>query len=444
MAQYKLLHFLHLHFKQQTQIPTREDAFHSYNEANHEFDDLKFRKTCSDLLSKFESFLILEALKDQPLVEKNLLLQQIHNKGFDHMLNKTIQNADKYYQRFPEKSANFHLRQYEKGRIQYEIDTQFDKKKNKKTSDQLLRIDTLSSNLDQFYVIEKLKMACSLATWQQKLKTKNRPFEVEIILRMLAKNKLLENPAISIYRNMYLMLTEKESKRYFEELKDMVNQHFDIFSKDEQRNIFDALISYCVGQLNKGVPGFVTETLLVYNEAISTGVILTNNELSPITFRNYIILCLRNGEYDKAETFITENASLLNIKLRENALNFNLARVHFYKGDFEDTLRYLSLVDYEDMFYNLNSRILSLATNYELSEMDVMESQIDSFNGYLQRINISQDKAPFYSNFLKYLKRLILSGQYDKKKLVQLKEQIVEESQIVNKEWLLEKVNDLL
>ncbi len=443
--QLKILEFLSQFLKNKEAPPSKESCWYTYNDQNSPFDDLKFRKICSDLLSKFETFLIHEYIKTDGLLEKNILLEQIQTNGFEFMLNKAMDKADKYFVRFPEKSSNFHLRKYEKGKIEYEIDTQFDKQKNKKTRDQLLKIDNLSESLDKYYVIEKLKMACSLATWQKKFKTLNRPFEVEIILRLLARNKLLETPAIAIYRNMYLMLTEKPSLPYFQELKLLVKDFFEIFDSEEQRDIFDAMISYCVGEMNTGKSEFLEETLNLYDIAISNSIILTNGELSPITFRNYILLCLRSAQYEKAELFIKNNAPLLNNKLRENAMNFNMARIAFYRKEWDNSIEYLSKVDYEDFLYDFNSRALSLAVYYELKEYDVLESQIESFSTFLSRKkNISESKTVVFKNFNRFLKRMITLNRNEKEKLVQLKAQIIEEKAVINKAWLLEKIDELI
>lgn len=440
-----LLSFITTLIKKDLDAPSKESCWFSYNDPKTDFDDLKFRKICSDLLSKFETFLIHEYIKNDGLLEKNILLEQIQSNGFELMLNKAVDKAEKYFHRFPEKSSNFHLRKYEKGKIQYDIDTQFDKQKNKKTRDQLLKIDNLSESLDKYYVIEKLKMACTLATWQKKFKTLNRPFEVEIILRLLARNKLLETPAIAIYRNMYLMLTENPSLPYFQELKLLVKDFFEIFDSEEQRDIFDAMISYCVGEMNSGKSEFLEETLNLYDIAIGNSIILTNGELSPITFRNYILLCLRSTQYDKAEEFIQNNAKLLNDKLRENALNFNMARIAFYKKEWDNSIQFLSRVDYEDFLYDFNSRALSLAVYYELKEYDVLESQIESFTAFLARKkNISDNKTIVFKNFNRFLKKMITTNANEKEKLQNIRAQVKEEKAVINKAWLIEKIDELL
>ncbi len=443
--QKRLLIFLTKYIKSKEAVPSKETCWHSYNEENVPFDDLKFRKLCSDIISKFETFLIHEHVKSDGLLEKNMLLEQIQTNGFELILNKAVDNSDKYFDRYPEKSANYHLRLYKKGQIKYDISDAFDKEKNKKTQDKLLMLDNLSHNLDQYYVIEKLKLACTLVSWQRIYKVQNKPFEVEVILRLLNRNELLKNPAIAVYRNMYLMLTEKESIQYYNQLKILVNNHFDIFDKVEQRSIYDAMISYCIGWVNQGDKGFMEESLDVYDVGIDNGIILQNDELSPTTFRNYVLIGLRLNKFDQIEQFINEKSALLSDKLRENALNFNLARVSFYKKDFESVISYLARVDYEDVLYNLNSRALSLAVNYELKEWDVLESQLDSFSTYLNRQDkLSDARKMIYVTFIKFLKKIVNSTFDKKEKLEEVKSEIEKEKQVINKSWLIEKIDELL
>ena len=66
-------------------------------------------------------------------------------------------------------------------------------------------------------------------------------------------------------------------------------------------------------------------------------------------------------------------------------MNFNLARVSWYKKKYDDVLSYLNQVLYNDVWYNLNARTLLLAAYYELDEILPLESLLQSFNAWVRR-----------------------------------------------------------
>ncbi len=409
---------------------------------NKAFDDKRFRKLCSDLTLRFENFVTIESLTQDSLLKHVLLLKQINNLGLDELAIKAKENSSRFFNRFPEKSANYHLKQYEREKILYDI--QSDNIKNNKDINQHDTIDNLSKNLDQFYVIEKLKLACKLVTLQREYKISNKPFEVEIILRLLNRNQLLDNPAISVYRNMYLMLTEKENKSYFSELKDLTSNLWDIFTNEEQSEIFSALLTHCIGHLNQGDTSYLGEILNLYDTGIEKEYMLKNGVLSIQSFRNYVVAGLRDNQYSKVESFIKNKSTLLDLKQRENALNYNLAMLNFYEKNHEDVIRFLSLVNYDDIWYNIRSRTLSIANYYELEEFDVLESQLDSFIIFLSRQKVmSENKVIIYKNFNSFLKKLLKIRPKEKEKKETLKQLILKEKQVINKTWLLDKLEEL-
>ena len=121
-----------------------------------------------------------------------------------------------------------------------------------------------------------------------------------------------------------------------------------------------------------------------------------------------------------------------------------MAQMYFYKSEYERVLTELQNVVYKDMNYNLASKVLMSATYYELDALEVLSSFFESYRIYLNRNKkVSKKRKAMHSNFIKYLKALI-NNSINKKKIVVLQARLKEEKLVVNKTWLLSKMDERL
>lgn len=83
---------------------------------------------------------------------------------------------------------------------------------------------------------------------------------------------------------------------------------------------------------------------------------------------------------------------------------------------------------------------------YELDYVELLLSHLDSFNHFLLNDNlISNERKIYYSGFIKYIRNL--SGLRDKVKkqdLQSLKQKVTEDRALYNKEWVIEKIDELI
>ena len=240
-----------------------------------------------------------------------------------------------------------------------------------------------------------------------------------------------------------LLANQAGDKEYFE-LKKIVEDEIQNFKVIEQKEIVDALLSYVIKNVNTGEKKALKELLDLYDWAIEEEVILEKGFLSPTTFRNYVVVGLRLSEFDVIESFISNKSKLLKDTQRDNAVNFCLARVAFHKKEYSNVLLCLNKVNYEDIWYNINSRNYLLASYYELNEFEPLVLSINSFLVFLRREkSIEGARKEKQISFVKYLKKLLYI-RHSKIQLKKLREVIEDNSAVFNKSWLLEKIDELI
>jgi len=406
------------------------------------YSDLKFRKLCNELLERFEKYLIIENLETNKILQSNLLLDSIRKNKHELLAEKHIAKSSKSITRVIDQSSEYYLQKYFYEKTIQNLKTNYEKKVDLKKG-KARSYSELTDNLDAFYTIEKLRIAIDQQTWKKMYKTEEQ-FDLGIPISQINQYNISKYSSVKIYKLMYELYLEDEATEKYYSLKSVAMTNINTFPKDEQRGIFDVLVSYCIKFVNKGDLNFLKETLDLYDWGISQSIILNKGKLSPTTFRNYVVAGLRVGEYEKVENFISQRAELLDEDRKENAVNFNLARLAFYRKEFQKVIEYLSKVNYDDIWYNVNSRTLLLAAYYELEEYDTLESNLDTFFTFLRREkSLGDTKRKSYKSFITYLKKLQNSSN-NKKKLIELKEKIKLDKNVTTKQWLLEKIDELL
>jgi hypothetical protein len=398
---------------------------------------------CNDLLERFERFLVVEKMESDEMLKSNLLLESIRENDYEILMEKQINKSSTVFSREVDRSSDYFLQKYLYEKMLQNVKTNYEKKEDIKKFLTLNSYLDISIQLDAFYVIEKLRHAIDLITWSKQYKTEIK-INIDETIKLLDDLKIDDIPSIKIYALLYKMLTKEDSKNLYSELKELAKLEIYNFPKIEQAEIFDALFSYCIKWVNKGDMTFHREYLDLHEWGITKEIILKKGVLSPTSFRNFIVIGLRMNEFQRVENYIKNNLYLLEEFRQDNALNFNMARVYWYKKDFESVLVYLNKVNYDDIWYNINSRYYLLTSYYELGEFDVLESSIESFLAFLRReksIDTARKKNQIlFANLIKKLVRY----QTEANKLRKLKIELEAKKSIPNRNWLLEKIEELL
>lgn len=414
-------------------------------DTNIPFSEQKWRKLLSDLLTLVEQFLIQENLSKKKLLLDNLLLEEIRDQKIESLFSKSMTNSSKSFERRAEESSEYYFQKYSLLKNFYEISALKTSKARKKQSDSAKEIIELSKTLDIFYAIEKLRLGKDLLTWRRMYKSEIDLKHFEHVLELIHKFEYDKVPAVNLYYLIFKVLSDSENKSDFVELQGLVDENFDQFSFEVRREFFIAGISYFVGKINKGEKEFIPIGLKFYSLAIDNEVLLVNGELSPSFFRGVIGMAVRNGYLEYAEEFVNTKSKLLNIKSRENAIHFSWANIYFYKKDFNKVIEHINLLDFDDVWYNINSKAMLIATYYEIQENIALESLLTSYNAFIRREkSLVESRRKGYLNFIKIVRKLDKLYNPNKQKLNSIKEEILTTNPIVSKAWCIEKIDELI
>lgn len=405
------------------------------------YDDIRFRKYCSDLLKLLEDYLIQQAFDQNQILKSSLLLESLNAKKLDRLYVSSLRTANTILQQFPYQSADFYFNKYKLEKISYDLN-EYETKRDERSN-----VEEISQNIDHFFLAEKLRISSAVLSQQNVAAHSYNLFMKDEVLDHIRNNyEYYEDiPPIALYYQIYLTLAEDENEAHYFKLKELLDRFSLKFPTEEARDVlYLAAQNYCIRKSYQGNQKFLNELFILYKDLLSKGIILAENQLSPWYFRNIITTGLRLKEYDWTENFIKDFQSYLPSSFKDNAVNYSLAQVYFYQKKYDKVIQELQNVEYEDVAYNLNSKTMLIATYYEIDEIEPLFSILESFRTYLNRHkDIPEWRRKYYINLIKYTKKLTKIIPNDLKAVEKLKTEVESTQNIASIDWLKEKITEL-
>lgn len=403
------------------------------------YDDVNFRKYCSDLLRLLGGFMAQESeLANDTKQAIGTLTYAVQHK-VEPLLPTAFRQARSVTQNRDYRALDDFLNAYMVER-QYYSWMEFDVKVNTRSN-----LEEISTQLDLFYWIEKLKLFSARLSQQR---TSNHEYQLrfmEPIVSFLRDYPVEEVPELAIYFYSFLTLYDEENVEHYYNLRRLLRKYATVMPQKEAIELTDSALHYCTGKINKGDRAFLQEYFDVFEEAIANRIFLQDGELATWRFNNLVASALGLGKLDWAEDFVKNYKDYLPLESRQNTYTFNLARVYRFQKKYDEVLDLLQNVEYEDIGVNMISKMMLLITHYERNDMEVLASFIESFRVFLNRHkHIPQQRRMSYLNLLKFTSRLIRLRPGDKAAAEKLMGEVSrEKATIVNHEWLLEKLQEI-
>ena len=400
---------------------------HVYGEDS--FNDAKLRFLLNRLAEAIREFVIYASDKaENVFTEKvwiDFLLDKRLRKNIQYNLDKKEIPASveyKFLQRyFKSQEVNVHSFAFTK-----DIKLQFES------------IVELMKEAELFSDLVFIRNYCSIISFSNVYRSIPIELPAEKLQEIKNKHREEVHPEFLIYLDLLDLLIHKTDANYYYKYKKDLFDHLEIWNDDEKVNFLASLLNFTTNQINSGKTEFVEEQYQLFILFGERGIFDIKGYVNDGRVNNVIFIYLRKKEFAKAEEFVKKYSVMLPNQTKESCLHFNLARIHFEKMNYKQSLRELLKVDFsQDHGYSLNSKLLLLKNYYELKESDAFDSLCSSFKEFVRKNKIISDTNKlFLLNFIKMTKRLYEAPANKKKKLLK---ELELATQIAEKNWLLEK-----
>jgi tetratricopeptide (TPR) repeat protein len=138
------------------------------------------------------------------------------------------------------------------------------------------------------------------------------------------------------------------------------------------------------------------------------------------------------------ENFIKTYNNLLSEEFRENAFNYNMAELYYYRNDFDKAIKLLNQVEFSDIYYSFDTKKMLIKIYFELNEIDALLSLIASFKIFIKRnTSVSEANKEAYNNFINIIQQFIKYAT--QKSAPELLTSIKNTKPLADRNWLLEQ-----
>jgi hypothetical protein len=410
------------------------------------FDVDRFYYPMSLLTQIILKYLAMNELEKHPPQYNRLLTQSLRQRGVEKIYEKTIVEAKTYLEQQPLRNAHYH---HDSFLLRYE---QFDSQQQLHR-DANFELQEMADDFHFYCIAEVLRLASALLSHKAISKKEYREPLLESVLAIAEQH--LDIPAIATqyyayqtFRSSNQVITARSAEIaadnsldtegvFFQRLKKEITENQKLFPETELRDLILVAINYCIRRQNRGELKYVRESLDLFQLGLSTGVLFESGVLSPYTYKNVLMAALKINDYDWAKQFLDDYKKFLPEKERENLYKYNYAIYNFRKKDYTKAIQLLQEVNLKEVLFNLDARRMLARIYYDLNELSALDSYIESSKIYLHRQSDIGYQKDMYSNFFRFLEKIIKSNL----KLATIKDTIkteIEGTQLLaERDWLL-------
>jgi hypothetical protein len=394
-----------------------------------DYNDSKLRFTLNRLLEAIKEFVLLEENEKKNIHSEKIWMDFIQYKRLKKNILLNIEN-DYEPQNSQNKLLHHYFKSVLKGNYMFSFSSNVEEKYNS-----LIEMTKKAEEFSDFVFLRQYVLALTFYTKYNSSENQEALVRYHAIKGNIQYDLYIE---FQTYISLIEMLHNQTIESYYA-YKNLIFESFQKWDNEDKIHFISYLLNFTSSQINQGNINFIEEQSSLYDQFESNGIFNIPGYLSGSKINNVVFIYLKKKEYAKAEEFINRYLGTLLIENAESCRHFNLARIRFENSKYKESLRELLQVDFgRDAFYSINSKVLLLKNYYELKESDAFASLITSFKEFIKKNKIiSESHKISIMNYIKMVDKVyaVTSGKAKK-----LEEEIKNHSQIIEKNWLLEKI----
>lgn len=422
---------------------TNEDIFrHVYNDRR--LNPVKVRSLISDFVKIIEKFLIMSEFETYGMFHKVLLLYQLNMKdmpkNFKSVLHETMQKQLDTFNR----DENYYYNQ-----IYLEVESFNYNLERHHTNVNVSEFQKIGENIDLFFILTKLNLfhlmfyhrldideSSSYKLW---LLDETLSY-IEDRIDLIAK----QHPVIYMKYLVLKTITNPDKENHFRALKKFALDNVENFDNVTMTYIFGALTNYCTIKCNLGVKKFKLERYKIYKILDEKKIFDHDKYISYVDFLNAIISALETNKVDWAEYFYDKNKNRIFPSLQEDTLNLAKAQILYMKNNYNDAIKLINNVSYNNHYFYLRSKMLLSRLYYDKNELEPIIYLIDAAKHFLKRNKkVTKMNREAFGNFFYFMSKIISLREHKKPNVKEIKDELIKQTNVSSKEWLLKKLDEL-
>lgn len=417
------------------------------------YDDARFRKLSRDLTAHVEEFLAIKAFRNDNHTKDLFLLQELNRRRRPDVFVKMLRKIEKELKEAPNRNASYYRRLFEveseKIRFEFEHRTKVDRFPANIAGfegENLSQTQIQTYAFDSWWLHEKLLLLAGNTNLQQMYGSEIENILVPEVMQIVDHHPVFRRQNwLVVYQELFRILSgDKKGNltRMIQMLKGEISQEV----HDELLSVFGLLLNFYIRLLNStGDHTTAREIYTLYEWGIEERLILSNQYLPAIHFKNIITICLRTEDYDRAWDYLHKFKGLLPPEEQEDVFTLRLAQLFVHQKKYQEVIRTLSNRKFAHVNDEINARSFLLEAHYEINRLDTewLLSQTENLVRYIskqQDIGTQPQKA--YINRFRLFRRFL--NAYTKDELIQVEQAVKKADPIDRPKWLLDKISEKL
>ena len=302
-------------------------------------------------------------------------------------------------------------------------------------------------HLDHFFILEKLMYACSLHTYGSIFK--NVPTDLFLIqdITEYCEQHFDNLPSIIQAYTLSLKLVsgraEEEDLEILQGIVKEGNEHFEI---KDLINFYVIIVNYCSFTYRRGRTEALSKMFEVYKDMITYGILAQTQKGLLYHFKNLVTLGLKLKEYQWTETFIEDWIKAIPEENQTDIYHFSRANLFTHTGEYTKALKELQEATFIDPFYRIGYYTLLFKIHFEQNEEEAFLALVNTYRTYLRRRSgLTEERKQPYKEFIR-LGKEVFQAKRDHASgangsLRDIRTEVQESKSLVEKEWLLEKLD---
>ena len=295
-----------------------EEAFH-YARINQLLTELK---------RLLDRFLAIEFWQQKPFHQDYALIQLANEKGWDKLYHQARRHARKHLEDDFPRPDEQQLMRYQLTRS----DDYFALSRNER--EQHAGLEQALHHLQAFSLLAQLRHLCELLNRRHILqaKTEDLAWLASLTASLEAQaSQLPFDENIHLYLHLMKMLKE-ENQVHFEKVRALLRQKATSLPTLVLKELHQYVRNFCIRKINQGETAFYAELLLLYEEALESGLLWEEGFISSGEFKNIVSLGLRLHRFDWTRDFMESYGDRLRPAQREAVLAYNQAQLSLCPG----------------------------------------------------------------------------------------------------------------
>ncbi len=404
---------------------------------NETFNRSKLAEVGSRLIRQVERFLIDKEVEEIALLRDTLLCQTLKRRGADELFGL-------YYRKTSRAVSKKSILGREDYHALFKLTNQvsFHRSTEKFTSDYGQHLLDSSTQLDYYYLCNKLHIACEFVS-SGVIITHDYPSNIVSILKKIIGEHTELPTVIRWYLDILYLFEKNDESLYWKLKSELLVENIPI-SKEEHYNFIGFLINYCnkAHRTNPNI-SLTTELAELYKFMVQEMLIIEDGYISSVNYHNLITILIAAKETGHAKEMLKLSKYLKPDEDKGNGALLAAALIDFAEKKYKATAQKLVQVKFKDLTYSLIARCLILKTYYELGEYTDVIREARNARRSIKTMDLSDGYIMANNNFFDFVSELSQSQKYNAPPAYVLSNTFNNYSPLVYREWCQQKLDEL-